>query len=645
MNRVVYTENISRVVLEKANHLRPIMVYLFVFMNSIILCATEIHVSKEGSDRNNGMLKNPVLNINRAFELVGPGDTITIHKGVYREWVDPKVGGTFDAPILLRAQPGDKVYIKGSEVVTGWVREKDGVWKVALSDDFFGDHNPFTTLVHGDWFQDLGRQHHTGDVYLNSVSLYELESLEKVYRTEEKMGWYTEYTDGVTTIWANFGGTNPNKELTELSVRPTCIYPTRPGIDYLTIQGFDVSQAATQWAAPTAEQVGMIATHWNKGWVIENNIVHDTKCSGITLGKDRSTGHNVWTADKENVNRDGNIHYIEVIFNVLRNEWDESNIGSHHIRNNEIYNCEQTAICGSFGSIFSTIENNYIHDIWSKRQFFGAELAAIKLHAPIDVTLRGNVIHDSGRGIWLDWMTQGARVTQNLLFQNDQEDLFIEVNHGPYIVDNNVFLSETSVENWSQGGAYVHNLFGGMFHIRPQQRFTPYFYEHSTRIKALAQISGGDDRLFGNLFVGSGTYVETDLRPYDRTVLPNWFQNNFYYNYAVPPKSDTGSVVLAAFDPELTLQEREGAFYITFRLDEKFFGRNMNMLGSDDFKASKIPKADFEAVDGASIRFEKDILDRKRSIEGVQPGPFSLSPKEGGRYEIRIVPMFLSNAN
>jgi hypothetical protein len=38
-------------------------------------------------------------------------------------------------------------------------------------------------------------------------------------------------------------------------------------INYITIKGFYISQAAIQWAAPTAEQVGMVAFHWNKGWI------------------------------------------------------------------------------------------------------------------------------------------------------------------------------------------------------------------------------------------------------------------------------------------------------------------------------------------------------------------------------------------
>lgn len=202
----------------------------------------------------------------------------------------------------------------------------------------------------------------------------------------------------------------------------------------------------------------MISTHWNKGWIIENNVISGSKCSGITLGKERGSGYNVRSADIENVNNDGNIHYIEVIFKVLRKGWNKEHVGSHIVRNNTISNCEQTGICGNMGAAFSIIENNHIYNIWTKRQFTGAEIGGIKLHAPVDALIKRNRIHDTGRGLWLDWMTQGTRVTQNIFYNNDLEDLFIEVNHGPYLVDNNIFLSSHSLKIQTEGGAFVHNL-------------------------------------------------------------------------------------------------------------------------------------------------------------------------------------------
>ena len=39
--------------------------------------------------------------------------------------------------------------------------------------------------------------------------------------------------------------------------------------------------------------------------------------------------------------------------------------------------------------------------------------------------------------------------------------MFVEVDHGPFLVDNNIFLSKTSLHINSQGGAFAHNLFCG----------------------------------------------------------------------------------------------------------------------------------------------------------------------------------------
>jgi hypothetical protein len=65
-------------------------------------------------------------------------------------------------------------------------------------------------------------------------------------------------------------------------------------------------------------------------------------------------------------------------------------------------------------------------------------------------------------GIHLDWMAQGTRISGNLFHDNAHEDLFVEVNHGPFLVDNNIFLSPGALYDYaSQGGAYVHNLFAG----------------------------------------------------------------------------------------------------------------------------------------------------------------------------------------
>ena len=84
------------------------------------------------------------------------------------------------------------------------------------------------------------------------------------------------------------------------------------------------------------------------------------------------------------------------------------------------------------GCIFSKIYGNHIYNIGTKHEFFGWEIAGIKFHAPIDVQIYENLIHDCTLGFWMDWQAQGTRISRNVLFDNDR-DGNLEVTHGPMI--------------------------------------------------------------------------------------------------------------------------------------------------------------------------------------------------------------------
>jgi hypothetical protein len=192
------------------------------------------------------------------------------------------------------------------------------------------------------------------------------------------------------------------------------------------------------------------------------------------------------------------------VFAARRVGWEREGVGSHVVRRNEIYDCGQNGIVGHLGCIYSTIERNHIYRIGTKYEFHGHEIAGIKLHAPIDVAIVQNRIHDTTLGMWLDWQVQGTRISRNVFYRNTR-DLFIEVTHGPHVVDHNVFGSSISLDNFAQGGAYLNNLFAG--YLRREQvmdRATPYHLPHSTEVAGYAFTYGGDDRFVGNLFATAG---------------------------------------------------------------------------------------------------------------------------------------------
>ena len=592
---------------------------------TVALQATEIHVSVSGKDSNPGTQAAPLRTIQRAADLARPGDIVTVHKGVYRERVSPPRGGESDAKrIVFRAMPGEKVEIKGSEVLGGWTRVQGDVWKATVVNAFFGGFNPFADLIRGDWFDPQGRQHHTGAVYLDGEWLTEAANLDDVMKPAgESPLWYARVDRDATTIWAQFKGVDPNDRLVEVNVRRAVFYPEKTGVNYITVRGFTLRQAATNWAPPTAEQVGLVGTHWSKGWTIEDNIVSHSVCSGISLGK--------YGDAYDNTSKDTAEGYVLTVDRALKNGWNEATVGSHIVRNNIISDCEQTGIVGSLGPVFSAITGNTIHDIHVRRLFGGAEMAGIKLHGAIDVEIRGNHIYRTVRGLWLDWMAQGTRVTGNLFHDNLSEDLFVEVDHGPFLIDNNIFLSPQTLLSVSQGGAYVHNLIAGKLRMHPfDARQTPYHKAHSTELAGMHDNPYGDDRYINNLFVKN-----VDLSPYDTAPMPSMMAGNVFLAGAKPSKHEAGPLVQADFDPGIKLVEDEGgACILELVFDQAWLEKARKLVTTALLGKAEIPGLPYEQADGSPIRIDTDYFGKDRAAENPSPGPFENPGK--GKLKLKI---------
>ena len=225
------------------------------------------------ADQGDGTQEKPFPAIQMAADIAMPGDEVVVLPGIYREAVNPVHAGTPEGRITYRAQEKGTAVITGAERIRSWTDLGGGVWKTVV---------PIA---------------HTGDVYLDGKSLYEVTSLDGVKQpVRSNVSWdpdfsvYTWYTEqdeaaDATVLYANFHGLNPNEENVEISVRITCFYPEAEGIGYITLSGFTIRQAATQWAPPTAYQEGMVGPHWSRGWIIEDCDISESKCSGISLGK------------------------------------------------------------------------------------------------------------------------------------------------------------------------------------------------------------------------------------------------------------------------------------------------------------------------------------------------------------------------
>jgi len=255
-----------------------LLILCILLLSSGAMQGRQYHVSAEGDDTDKGTAGAPFQTISKAAEVAQPGDVITVHEGTYRERINPPRGGrSGQKRIVYHAAPGQKVIVKGSEVIKGWQKVQNDTWKVNISNSFFGDFNPYSDLIGGDWFNPKGRDHHTGAVYLNDHWLTEASGLDDVVKPIGKTTlWFGQVDEANTTIWAQFRGINPNEAGVEINVRQAVFYPDRPGVNFITVSGLTMMHAATPWAPPTAEQIGLIGTHWSKGWIIENMATNGT---------------------------------------------------------------------------------------------------------------------------------------------------------------------------------------------------------------------------------------------------------------------------------------------------------------------------------------------------------------------------------
>lgn len=596
---------------------------------SFSVSAREYHVSKTGNDNNKGTLISPLLTIQAAADIAQPGDTITVHAGIYRERVNPPRGGISDnIRIVYRAAKGEKVVIKGSEEVKGWKWVKNDTWFLILPNTFFGNFNPFSDVITGDWFMSNNRIHHTGAVYLNGHWLDEAAEKEEVFKSISGTPlWFAIVDDSKTTIWAQFKDVNPNNELVEINVRQSVFYPDKEGINYITVSGFRMEQAATPWAPPTAEQIGLIGPHWSKGWIIENNEVCYSVCSGISLGK----------YGDEFDNKAGTLQgYIGTIKRAMEHGWAKENTGSHIVRNNHIHHCEQAGIVGSLGAVFSTITGNEIHDIHVKRLFSGMEMAGIKIHGAIDMLISHNYVHHCWRGIWLDWMAQGTRITSNLLHDNiTTQDIFVEVNHGPLLIDNNILLSPNAIRDLSQGVAFVHNLFIGSFIPETDSRETPYLKEHSTCLAGFKVIKNGDDRYYNNIFMSYNQQAPWPERygpkregnffglgAFNPVEFPLITHGNVYVDQARAFESEKNPVVNPEFKTHVRIINNDDGVYLEIMMNKSWLQKKRKLITTEILGKAGNPDLPFVQPDGTPYRLDKDYSGEKRNIKNPSPGPF-----------------------
>ena len=320
--------------------------------------------------------------------------------------------------ITYRAAAGEDVLIKGSEQITSWVNQGGGVWMVQLPQRFFGDYNPYALNLSGGWLQ-YGQWLHRGDVYLDGEAFYERKTPEEVKRQAHT--WCCRTTQDSTTIWANFGEANPNAAARR-DQRPRKrlhARTKRAELHHCHRLPHPALRRELAAARPHGADGSDRPAH---GQVVDHRELHRHQCA--VRGHRSRPGRRAWITPTS------------------------SAFGAHVVRNNVVRRCGQAGIAGQKGATRCLIEGNLIEDTNYRKEFGGWETAAIKFHESVDTVIRGNLIRGvyhqgyGAFGIWMDWGNQGTRITGNIIYNTQAANIYLEMDHGPILVDNNVLIGQ-----------------------------------------------------------------------------------------------------------------------------------------------------------------------------------------------------------
>ena len=108
-----------------------------VMAATCLLHAADYHVSPRGSSHHPGTDAQPFGSVQKAAEVMKPGDTCFIRGGVYRETVRPAVSGQPGKPIRFVAAGGQEAVVSGADLLAPqWAVHKGSIYKAKTDREF-----------------------------------------------------------------------------------------------------------------------------------------------------------------------------------------------------------------------------------------------------------------------------------------------------------------------------------------------------------------------------------------------------------------------------------------------------------------------------------------------------------------------------
>jgi len=365
----------------KNRHFQGIRIGLVLMLGLTFCAAAEgktWHVSGEalaGIEQ-----QEQVRTIGQAATLAGPGDTVIIHSGIYREAVVIEKSGLSDNPITFQAADGAGVIMTGADRISEWTEVKgDGrIYSTPWPHDFIAWTRQHTH-PDDDYHLLIGR---CEQVFVNGCALRQVLDRDKLARGT----FYVDLDGKCLYIW-NYSNQDVSggKATVEASVRDRILAVKG---DYVTVKGIRFRYAANRAQHGAVEFSGNHLT-------VEDCIFEYTNAGGAAFSGEDVT-----------VRRCTFQHNGQLGFGAVR---------SHRLR---MTGC--------------TVRNNNI-----KGFDRGWEAGGNKICLARGVVLENSTfVENRGNGIWFDIGNEDCTVRNCLIAFNEDAGIFYEISYGLHAHDN-----------------------------------------------------------------------------------------------------------------------------------------------------------------------------------------------------------------
>ena len=416
--------------------------------------------AKNVDDNGPGTKDHPFRTINKAAQVLQPGERVVIAEGVYREFIQPARGGTGpDAMISYEAAPGAKVVVKGSRVVTGW-QQGEGwsygfdptthtpvkAWELHLDPSLFPDaYNPFevdNVIGNRTWLRyaedNMGTYfRRRGLVFVDGHPLEPVETAgELAGPSPRSMNYFTnihwsplfkEFQPEAGKVWIETNGMtlhirlanddDPAKHTIEITTQEQAFSPAKRYQSYIRVKGITFMHAGNGFPVP---QRGLVSTNRGNHFIFEDDTFEWANSVGLDIGNED------WAASRP-----------------------PQPVGFDVVRGNTFRYCGIEGLGGTGGPQSTLVEKNLFECIGWQDAVKMSESGGTKMHVAKNLLFRNNVIRHirHANGIWLDIGNANVRITGNV-FADIPGDvnphaIHIEGSEDLNQIDNNIFSDLT----------------------------------------------------------------------------------------------------------------------------------------------------------------------------------------------------------